>query len=54
MRSGVPADKPGVHFLRAANARATGESSVQVDGELIGNLPMKFEIASETIEVIVP
>ncbi|HET6889874.1 MAG TPA: diacylglycerol kinase family protein [Pyrinomonadaceae bacterium] len=54
MRSGVPADKPGVHFLRAAHARATGESGVQVDGELIGNLPMRFEIAAETIEVIVP
>ena len=54
LRSGVPADKPGVHFLRAARARATGESNVQVDGELIGKLPMRFEIASETIEVIVP
>ncbi len=54
MRSGVPADKPGVHFLRAARARATGESNVQVDGELIGKLPMRFEIAPETIEVIVP
>lgn len=54
MRSGVPGDRPGVHFLRAAQARATGESSVQVDGELIGKLPMTFKIAPETIEVIVP
>ena len=54
MRSGMPAGRPGVHFLRATRARATGEAAVQVDGELIGNLPMTFEIAPESIEVIVP
>lgn len=54
MRSGVPAGKSGVRFLRATRARATGEASVQVDGELIGSLPMTFEIARDTIEVIVP
>ncbi len=54
MRSGVPSHKPGVHFLRASKARAIGDTSVQVDGELIGRLPMKFEIAPESIEVIVP
>jgi diacylglycerol kinase (ATP) len=54
MRSGVPADRAGVHFLRATRARATGAAPVQVDGELIGSLPMTFEIAPESIEVIVP
>lgn len=54
LRSGVPQNKPGVHFLRASRARAWGEANVQVDGEVIGSLPMKFEIAPETIEVIVP
>ena len=54
MRSGVPPGRSGVHFLRATRARATGEAAVQVDGELIGNLPMTFEIAPESIEVIVP
>lgn len=54
VRSGVPEDKPGVHFLRASRARATGDASVQVDGEVIGKLPMTFTIAPETIEVIVP
>jgi diacylglycerol kinase (ATP) len=54
MRSGVPPDRRGVHFLRATRARATGEAAVQVDGELIGSLPMTFEIAPESIEVIVP
>jgi diacylglycerol kinase (ATP) len=54
MRSGMPTDRRGVHFLPATQARATGEVAVQVDGELIGNLPMTFEIASQSIEVIVP
>ncbi len=54
MRSGMPAGRRGVHFLRATRARATGDAAVQVDGELIGNLPMTFEIAAESIEVIVP
>lgn len=54
MRSGVPPDRIGVHFVRATRARATGEAAVQVDGELIGTLPMTFEIAAESIEVIVP
>ena len=54
LRSGVPEDKPGVHFLRASHARASGEANVQVDGEVIGSLPMTFEIAPETIDVIVP
>jgi len=52
--SGVPADKTGVRFICASRARATGQAPVQVDGELIGNLPMTFEIAPESIEVIVP
>lgn len=54
MRSGFPSGRRDVHFLRATHARATGEVAVQVDGELIGNLPMRFEIAPESIEVIVP
>ena len=54
MRSGVPTDKTGVRFICATRARATGQAPVQVDGELIGNLPMTFEIAAEPIEVIVP
>ena len=54
VRSGVPPGQIGVHFLRATRARATGDAAVQVDGELIGNLPMTFEIAAESIDVIVP
>ena len=54
LRSGMPPGRRDVHFLRATRARATGEVAVQVDGELIGSLPMTFEIAPESIEVIVP
>ena len=54
MRGGVPTGRSGVHFLRATRARATGEAAVQVDGELIGNLPMSFEISPHSIEIIVP
>ena len=54
MRSGVPTDQRGVWFLHATRARATGDAPVQVDGELIGHLPMTFEIAPHSIEVIVP
>lgn len=54
MRGGIPADKQGIRFLRATCAQARGNTAVQVDGELIGNLPMTFEIASQTIEVFVP
>ncbi len=54
MRSGVPTDQHGVWFVHATRARATGDAPVQVDGELIGHLPMTFEIAPYSIDVIVP
>jgi diacylglycerol kinase (ATP) len=54
MRGGIPANKQGIRFLRATRAQARGNTAVQVDGELIGHLPMTFEIAPQTIEVIVP
>jgi YegS/Rv2252/BmrU family lipid kinase len=54
VRRGMPHDKREVRFLRTTRARANGDAPVQVDGELIGKLPMMFEIAQETIEVVVP
>jgi len=53
MRGGMREDKRGIRFLRATRAEAFGNTAVQVDGELIGKLPMTFEIAAESIEVIV-
>jgi diacylglycerol kinase (ATP) len=43
----------GVRYLRGIKARAIGDVLVQVDGEVIGNTPMTFEIAPETLDVIV-
>ena len=54
VRAGMPRDKPGVRFVKAARVEAKGDAPVQIDGELIGTLPMRFEIASESLEVIVP
>lgn len=54
MREGMPDDKKGVRFIKAARVRATGDAPVQVDGELIGHLPMRFEISPHSLEVIVP
>ena len=54
VRSGMPRNKRGVRFVNAKSVRATGDAPVQVDGELLGQLPMRFEIAPESLEVIVP
>lgn len=54
MRNGMPRNTPEVQFVNAVSARAYGDAAVQVDGELIGHLPMRFEIASHSLNVIVP
>jgi YegS/Rv2252/BmrU family lipid kinase len=54
MRNGMPRNSPEVKFITAVNVRAHGDAQVQIDGELIGHLPMRFEIAPHTLEVIVP
>ena len=54
VRAGMPRDKPGVRFVKASRVKATGDAPVQIDGELLGQLPMRFEIAPESLEVIVP
>lgn len=52
--SGVAEQLPHTRLFKASRVRVTGESLVQADGELIGELPMDFEITSKRIEVIVP
>jgi len=54
MRNGMPRDKPEVRFVNAVSVKAYGDAQVQIDGELIGALPMRFEIAPHSLEVIVP
>jgi len=53
MRGGIPPNKKGIRFLHATRAHARGNTAVQVDGELVGKLPMSFEIADSTVEVFV-
>lgn len=52
MRSGMKTSTNGARLIRATHARAVGPAFVQVDGELLGPLPMTFEIAPHSIEVI--
>lgn len=55
MRGGAPeAGARGLTFRRAARLRCEGDVSVQADGELIGDLPMAFEVVPEGLELIVP
>lgn len=54
MRKGMPRDKPEVQFVKTVDVKAYGDAQVQIDGELIGALPMRFEIAPHSLEVIVP
>jgi YegS/Rv2252/BmrU family lipid kinase len=54
MRNGMPRDKPEVRFVNAVRVKARGDALVQVDGELLGHLPMRFEIAPHSLQVIVP
>jgi diacylglycerol kinase family enzyme len=45
----------GVRFIHATRVRAAGEGVlVQADGELIGTLPMTFEIVPRPLELVVP
>jgi diacylglycerol kinase (ATP) len=52
--NGVQRELAFVRYVRATRARATGEARMQVDGELVGHLPVSFEIVPEPIEVIAP
>ena len=54
LRAGMPRDNTAVKFMKTARVTAHGDAQVQIDGELIGSLPMRFEIAPNSLEVIVP
>ena len=54
MRGGAPEGARAVKFVRASRVRAVGAADVQADGELIGELPMTFEIVNDGLEVFVP
>ena len=54
--TGKHVDLSDVHYLKAKQIRVRGEASipVQMDGEVIGTLPMDFEVARRSVEVFVP
>jgi diacylglycerol kinase (ATP) len=54
--SGRHLDLPGVTYLRGPRAGARGEGTVwvQVDGELLGALPMTFECVPAALSLVVP
>jgi YegS/Rv2252/BmrU family lipid kinase len=53
MFGGIPEGMKGVSYLRASHVRATGEGVLaQIDGELIGSLPMTFTITPHVVEVV--
>ena len=54
MREGMPRDNPEVRFVKTNRVVAHGNAHVQIDGELIGRLPMRFEVSPDFLEVIVP
>jgi YegS/Rv2252/BmrU family lipid kinase len=54
LMDGLDGDRHDVKFIRATSLRVKGTAPVQVDGELIGTLPMSFRIADWTIEAVVP
>ena len=51
---GVPTETRGVRFIRTTRTRVEGDALVQVDGELIGSLPMSFEVGPAPIEILTP
>jgi YegS/Rv2252/BmrU family lipid kinase len=51
---GMPNENNQVKFISTDCARVTGNVMVQVDGELIGSPPMRFEVVKDPIELIHP
>ena len=52
--NGVRCELAFVRYVRATRARAEGEALMQVDGELVGQLPVSFEIVQDPVEVVAP
>ena len=53
MFGGIPEGTKGTSYVQASRVRATGEGVLaQIDGELIGALPMTFAITPHVIEIV--
>src|ERR1017187_7934035 len=44
----------GVHTLHAHRIELSGDAFVQIDGELVGHLPVSFEIAPAALTLLMP
>ncbi|MEQ1947120.1 MAG: diacylglycerol kinase family protein [Bryobacteraceae bacterium] len=45
---------PGVQTVRATEMEFSGEAPVQIDGEAVGSLPVRFEIVPSALTLLVP
>jgi len=53
MFGGIPEGMKGISYLQASQVRATGEGVLaQIDGELIGSLPMTFTMTPHVLEIV--
>jgi diacylglycerol kinase (ATP) len=55
-RSGAHVGRPGVTYVRAQRATVSGDEEilVQVDGDLLGHLPMTFQCVPAALSLVVP
>lgn len=51
---GVVEGRSDARLLTTTNVRATGDAFVQLDGELIGTLPMNFKVCARHVTVFAP
>ena len=53
MRQRLPESVADFRLVRASEVSARGDAPVQVDGELIGRLPMSFKVVASPVEIII-
>lgn len=51
---GVGEGRTDARLMNTTSVRATGDALVQLDGELIGTLPMRFEVCTHPVTIFAP
>jgi diacylglycerol kinase family enzyme len=51
---GVAEGRTDARLLNTTSVRATGDALVQLDGELVGTLPMRFEVCTRPVTIFAP
>jgi YegS/Rv2252/BmrU family lipid kinase len=51
---GVGVGRTDARLMNTTSVRATGDALVQLDGELVGTLPMRFEVCAQPVTVFAP